>query len=65
MAEYLLLQADLSLEVSASLVTRAGRSQPGRAGYVNSQILKTVVPYHEEIWELTYPVRSGSLGTAG
>ena len=41
MAEYLLLQADLSLEVSASLVTQAGRSQPGRAGYVNSQIPKT------------------------
>src|SRR5271163_2453972 len=56
----MLLQADLSPEVSASLVALAGRSQPGRKGYVNSRILKTLNPSNDEIRELTYPFRSGS-----
>src|SRR5271163_3560588 len=56
-----LLQADLPPEDSASLVALAGRSQPGRKGYVNSRILANLNTFNQEIRELTYPLRRGSL----
>ena len=55
------LQADLSPEVSASLVALARRSQPGRKGPVKSRIPKTLKCLNHEIWDLTGPFRSGSL----
>ena len=54
-------QADLSLEVSASLVALAMQSKPDRKGSVNSRIPKTLNTKNTEIRELTELFRSGSL----